>query len=108
LQHIRWNVATKLGVLTYPLYLVHEYWGLYLISKLRDAGPTYVILAVVAVAMIGFAWVLNRFVERPFASRVRRSVDHALRERGTAGSVETVPTAKVPDPVPAGSVSAAT
>ena len=107
LQHIQWNVATKLGVLTYPLYLVHEYWGLYLISKLRDAAPAYVVLAVVALAMIAFAWLLNRFVERPYASRVRRSVDRALRDRGTAGAVEAVPGATAAANVRAGNVPAA-
>lgn len=91
LQHVRWNLATKLGVLTYPLYLVHEYWGLYLISKMRDLAPTYVVLAVVVVAMIALAWLLNRFVERPYASRVRRSVDRALREPRSAGVAENAP-----------------
>ncbi len=45
LQHVRWRLATTLGLLTYPLYLVHEYWGLFVISQLAGSLPRPVVLA---------------------------------------------------------------
>lgn len=79
LQHVRWRLATTLGVLTYPLYLIHEYWGFFFISKLAGSLPHYVVLAVTTMAVLVMAWLINRLVERPAAPVVRRWVEQGLR-----------------------------
>jgi peptidoglycan/LPS O-acetylase OafA/YrhL len=79
LQHFRWGLATTLGLLTYPLYLVHEYWGLFLISHLAGSLPRYAVLLVAVLFVLGLAWLVNRVVERPLAPVVRRWVTQGLR-----------------------------
>jgi peptidoglycan/LPS O-acetylase OafA/YrhL len=79
LQHVRWRLATTLGLLTYPLYLVHEYWGLFVISQLAGSLPRPVVLVVAVLFVLGLAWLVNRLVERPLAPTVRRWVEQGLR-----------------------------
>lgn len=79
LQHVRWRLATTLGLLTYPLYLVHEYWGLFVISKLSGSLPRLVVLLAAVLFVLGVAWLVNRVVERPLAPLMRRWVTQGLR-----------------------------
>ena len=79
LQRVHGKLLTTLGVLTYPLYLVHEYWGLYLIGLLHDVVPKRLLLVLTMVAMLVAAWLVHRLVERPFARRIRRAVEAGLR-----------------------------
>ncbi len=79
LGRIDWRWASVAGALTYPLYLIHEYWGVFLISHLHEHLGRALTLAVTLAAVLAMAWAINRFAERPFASRMRRSVEHTLR-----------------------------
>lgn len=66
----RWLVLG--GGLTYPLYLLHQQLGETVIGTFGTRVPHWVLLVVVFAAMIGLAWLVHRFVERPVARRVRR------------------------------------
>jgi peptidoglycan/LPS O-acetylase OafA/YrhL len=74
----RWMAVA--GALTYPVYLVHEYWGLWLVSELRPTIGPWSALLVAALACLGLAWLIHRFIERPFGPRLRavvaRNLDH--------------------------------
>jgi len=73
----RWMVTA--GALTYPVYLVHENLGWFVIAHLRTrVGAWGAVLAAVAVALLA-AWLLHRFVERPFGPRLRTVVLDMLR-----------------------------
>ena len=61
-----------LGGLTYPLYLVHEYWGLGVIRVLADHVPAAVALAAALVVVTGLAWAVHRYVEVPCGPYLRR------------------------------------
>ena len=41
----RWAGLTAAGALTYPLYLTHEYWGLWIVHLLAGRAPVAVVLA---------------------------------------------------------------
>jgi len=41
----RWAGLTAAGALTYPLYLTHEYWGLWVVHLLHDRLPVWAVLA---------------------------------------------------------------
>lgn len=75
----QWRWLTTLGALTYPLYLVHEYWGWWFIKLWHDDLPPYVMLAVAAALCIGIALLVQRLVERryakPLTTAVRRSLE---------------------------------
>jgi peptidoglycan/LPS O-acetylase OafA/YrhL len=77
----RWNarwMATA-GALTYPVYLVHENLGWSVIAHLRGrVGAWGAVLAAVVVVLVA-AWLLHRFVEKPFGPRLRQVTLEMLR-----------------------------
>ncbi|WIB78902.1 acyltransferase [Curtobacterium sp. MCPF17_002] len=79
--HIGW--LTGLGLLTYPLYLVHEWWGWWMIHLLSGKLPNSLVLAITFAFVGAFAALVYFFVERPFAPRVRTVVEKSLRELST-------------------------
>lgn len=71
-----WRWLSVAGALTYPFYLVHEHLGWFAIDVLRrHAGlsPAWTLAATV-VAMLALAWVMHRWVEKPFGPRLKRSL----------------------------------
>jgi peptidoglycan/LPS O-acetylase OafA/YrhL len=79
-SRVRWPFATTLGLLTYPLYLIHEYWGWFVISELSPLLGDEIVLGVAVATVLALAWLIQRWVERPFARPVRRAVETFLRE----------------------------
>jgi peptidoglycan/LPS O-acetylase OafA/YrhL len=69
----RWAGLTAAGALTYPLYLTHEYWGLWIIHLLSGRVPVWAVLAAATAFSLVLAWLVHRFVERPFGPRLRRA-----------------------------------
>ena len=65
---------TTAGALTYPLYLIHEAWGWYFIDLLYPALPKYLVLVLATALCLLAAWLIHRWVERPIAPILRRSV----------------------------------
>lgn len=76
----RWEHGglVALGTLTYPLYLVHEYWGLAVIRVLAEHVPAAVALGAAVAAVTAMAWVVHRYVEVPCGPRLRRLTLAAL------------------------------
>ena len=74
LTWIRWRWLTTAGLLTYPLYLIHEFNGWVLIHALRDLVPRYVTLAVVTATVLAGAWLLHHLIERPVSAFLRRQL----------------------------------
>ncbi|WP_203757898.1 acyltransferase family protein [Cellulomonas chitinilytica] len=66
------------GALTYPLYLVHEYWGLYVVRLTSPRVPAALSVAAALVVVLGLAWVVHRGVERPLGPRLRAATEAAL------------------------------
>lgn len=73
------GLAILLGALTYPLYLVHQNIGYVLINGLAPALGQWLALVAAIAAVMGIAWLLHRFVERPFNGRLRRWLEPRLR-----------------------------
>lgn len=69
----RWAGLTAAGALTYPLYLLHEYWGLWIVHLLHDRLPVVVVLAAAVGVSLLLAWLVHRLVEVPFGPRLRRA-----------------------------------
>ncbi|MBC7272543.1 MAG: acyltransferase [Streptomyces sp.] len=83
-----WRWLTVAGALTYPFYLVHEHLGWVVIKYLhQDLGvPSAATFAATLAAMLGLAWLLNRYVER-WATPVLRK---ALTTPGNTGKGDAV------------------
>ncbi|WP_085370220.1 acyltransferase [Leifsonia sp. NCR5] len=84
------TAGTSLGRLTYPLYLVHVYPGLIVIHYTQDILGTWGALALGIAVAITLAWLVNRFVERPFASRMRARIERTFDRSKATGPVNPV------------------
>lgn len=82
----RWQYGglVTLGALTYPLYLMHQYWGLAVIRALADRVPAAVALTAALVVVTALAWAVHRFVEVPCGPWLRRSTLAALERPRSA------------------------
>nr|WP_313896537.1 acyltransferase [Streptomyces sp. GC420] len=71
-----WRWLTVAGALTYPFYLVHEHLGWVAVAGLhRGLGlPSSATLPLTVGLMLGLAWLLHRYVERPLTPLLRRSL----------------------------------
>lgn len=70
-DRLNWRWLSTLGALSYPIYLLHEEMGWALIRNLRHHLGVYPTLAVTLVVVVGSAWLLHRFLEKPLAKRLR-------------------------------------
>jgi peptidoglycan/LPS O-acetylase OafA/YrhL len=81
-SRVGWRWLTTVGALTYPLYLLHEYWGWWVIARLHPVlGPYPTLLLAVAVAL-AMACAVYYGIERPYADRLRRAVRASLTGQG--------------------------
>jgi peptidoglycan/LPS O-acetylase OafA/YrhL len=71
---VDWRWLTVAGVLTYPLYLIHEYIGWTLFAALRGAAPDTLLFVGVVAVMLATAWLIHRYVEKPLAPRIRKAM----------------------------------
>lgn len=77
----RWQLAASAltrtaGLLTYPVYLLHQNIGYMLLAAWRGSGLSLPIrLTGVLMVVTGAAWMLHVAVELPFGPRLRRWID---------------------------------
>ena len=57
-----------LGVLTYPLYLIHQNIGFMLFNLLNEHMNKYVILVIVTVSMLFMAYLINVYIEAKYSN----------------------------------------
>ncbi|MET7653829.1 acyltransferase [Streptomyces sp. NPDC005486] len=71
-----WRWLTVAGALTYPFYLIHEHLGWFFIRVLyRDFGLSpWLTFGTTVLSMLGIAWLLHRFVEKPLGPRLKRAL----------------------------------
>jgi peptidoglycan/LPS O-acetylase OafA/YrhL len=80
LSWARWRWLTVAGVLTYPLYLLHQNLGLMFIRQFSDAVPRWVLLPGAVVAALTLSWLAHRLIERPIAPLMKRLLTRSLAE----------------------------
>ncbi|BDZ45911.1 acyltransferase family protein [Naasia aerilata] len=98
---VNWKWLTLAGALTYPVYLLHEVWGWWLISKLAPVLPKTVVLALVVGIMLVAAYLLHRLVERPLGPALRRRLEAGLRFPPALRRPAGASPAPAPAPAPA-------
>ena len=82
LQHLDWAPMTALGALTYPLYLVHEFWGWWVIHLVQARVPTPVALGAAMGFSLALAWLVHHGVEKRLNPLMRRGIQRTLESRG--------------------------
>jgi peptidoglycan/LPS O-acetylase OafA/YrhL len=88
-DRIGWRWLTTAGSLTYPFYLLHQRIGYSLIRTAYTwtGLPAPVLIGGAVLVLLGAAWLVHRFVERPLAPVLRTFV-RSRRKPGVAeGSV---------------------
>ena len=78
----RW--MTLAGALTYPLYLIHENLGWFVIAKTREAYGCWIAVAAAATICMLAALALHYLVEKPLGPRLRKATLASLRSAGRA------------------------
>lgn len=61
-----------LGVLTYPLYLVHENIGFMMFNAWHELLPGWLLVSGVVIFMLILAWLIHRYVEKPAQTWLKR------------------------------------
>ncbi|MFF4410118.1 acyltransferase family protein [Streptoverticillium reticulum] len=79
-RRITWGWLSTAGVLTYPLYLLHERMGWIVIKYADGLLPRPLLLMMLVMVMLAAAWLVHRLVERPLARLVRQGLRRALAE----------------------------
>ncbi|MBO1334813.1 acyltransferase [Streptomyces sp. VRA16 Mangrove soil] len=76
LRWANWRWLSTAGALTYPFYLIHEHLGWFAIRVLhRGLGlPPQATLVLSVGSLLGVAWLIHRFVERPYGPRLKRAM----------------------------------
>ncbi|WP_250445889.1 acyltransferase [Actinotalea sp. C106] len=72
------EIFVGLGAITYPLYLIHEFWGWWVIDQLEPYLPTYVVLAAAFAVSILLAMLIHHGVEKKVNKPMRRGVERGL------------------------------
>lgn len=70
--------VASLAALTYPVYLVHQYWGLWVISRVVERVPAWLAVVLAVGVSFALAYVIHRVVEAPYAPALRRRVERGL------------------------------
>ncbi|MDQ0673445.1 peptidoglycan/LPS O-acetylase OafA/YrhL [Pseudarthrobacter siccitolerans] len=82
LRYSGWRWMSIAGSLTYPLYLVHEMWGWWIIKSLHTTIGTWPSVTVATGTTILMAWLIHRLIERRFAKGLNKRLLRSL----TSGS----------------------
>jgi len=92
-SRIKWRWLTTAGLLTYPFYLIHENIGWVIIHAVHGHAPRWLIVVATIAVMLGAAWLLHRFVERPIAGLLRRHLTPPRPDRPQPTAPPTPPQA---------------
>lgn len=63
-----------LGVLTYPLYLIHQNIGYIIFNNLGESINKWVLLIIVIVLMLITSYLISRYIEKPLGTYMRNSL----------------------------------
>ena len=85
LRNVQWNFLALAGALTYPVYLLHQVWGWWLIDQLNPTLGKYLTLPIVMGIVFTAAYLVHRFVERPLAKPLAAGTTKGLEFLGARG-----------------------
>jgi peptidoglycan/LPS O-acetylase OafA/YrhL len=97
IRHLDARWMTALGALTYPLYLIHNMLGRWIIHEVAPRLGPWAAVALAVLCALAAAAILHHAVEKPLGARLRAAVLHALR-RETDGERPPAPSPAQPAP----------
>lgn len=85
----------KLGVLTYPLYLIHQNIGFIIFHEIGDSVNRYVLLGALVLVMMLAAWLIHKFIELPLGRWMNVGLNQLWDKFGFSGSANKKPVSQV-------------
>lgn len=76
--------ANKLGSLSYPLYLIHGPTGLVIYNLVGSKVDKWFLLALITLGMVGFAYFINKYVEKPLAAWLKEKLPPSTSSKVTS------------------------
>jgi peptidoglycan/LPS O-acetylase OafA/YrhL len=80
LDWVKWPWVATMGLLTYPLYLLHQVIGLTVIKAMHGYIESWVLLVTVVLALMLVAWLMHLLVERPGSRLLKRGLQRSLEQ----------------------------
>lgn len=87
---IRSPMLVKIGILTYPLYLIHQNIGFIVFSHFADSVNRYVLLGALITVMLIAAWLIHILVEKRLGAFLKRLLDRISLTKQPSESKKTV------------------
>jgi len=81
-NRVGWAWATGAGALTYPVYLLHEVNGWFIIDALSPEWPKWLVLGVALGAVLVLSWAVHRYVEEPLGPWLKAWVERGCAALG--------------------------
>jgi peptidoglycan/LPS O-acetylase OafA/YrhL len=94
LDWVQWKGLTVAGAMTYPVYLIHQELGWYVIHRLHARMNPYLLVGCLILGMLVLAYLINRLVEQPVSKRLKRSLDRSLDQIRAASPPRGASTAR--------------
>lgn len=91
LSRVSWAGLSFAGALTYPLYLVHEYLGWWVIHLVHSALPPGMTLLLAIGVCLGVAWAIWKYIEVPLGPLIRRNVSSGISSLALRSETVTSP-----------------
>ncbi|SDT72460.1 acyltransferase family protein [Actinoplanes derwentensis] len=95
-DRIRWSWLTTAGVLTYPFYLLHQRIGYSFVRYTHEHTglPAWLLITNAILLVLGLAWLVHRYAERPLSRWLRRVMRQAITDIRQISATETTEAAK--------------
>lgn len=68
----------KVGLLTYPLYLIHANLGYLVFNHFAGSINKYLLLLLIILFMLTFSWLIHYIIEKPLAKFLKRMINMFL------------------------------
>ena len=85
----------KLGVLTYPLYLIHQNIGFIVFHEVGDSVNRYVLLGALVLVMMLAAWLIHKLIEQPLGRWMNVGLNQLWGKFGFSGRENKKPVSQV-------------
>ncbi|GAA4943841.1 acyltransferase family protein [Actinoplanes utahensis] len=102
-DRIRWRWLTTAGALTYPFYLLHQRIGYSVVRHAHEHTglPAWTLILGAILLVLGVAWLVQRYVERPLGRWLRQKLRKAIADVRQVSAADAASGAATPPPADA-------
>ena len=94
-QHLNSPKLVKLGILTYPLYLIHQNIGFIVFHEFGASVNRYVLLVGLVLVMMLAAWLIHKVIEQPLGRWMNGGLQQLWAKFGSSAKDNKKPVSQV-------------